>query len=88
MKVISHRNPDFLAIGRAGFSGYFVYGFKDKDVYVLESIHLDNATYVFNSHWKDLSQLSKSEIINSTIPHSRIIHNKKWKMSVGRAIDG
>lgn len=88
MKVISHRNPDFLATDRAGFSGYFVYGFKNKDVYVLESIHLDNATYVFNSHWEDLSQLSKSEIINSNIPHSRIIHNGKWKMSVGRAIDG
>lgn len=88
MQVISRRNPDFLATGRAGFSGYFVYGFKNKDVYVLESIHLDNATYVFNSDWESLSQLSKSQIINSTIPHNRIIHNGKWGVAVGRAIDG
>lgn len=87
MRIISKRNPDFLATGRAGFSGYFVYGFKDKDVYVLESIHLDNATYIFNSEWEKLSQLTKSEIINSTIPHERIIHNGKWSVSVGRAID-
>ncbi|MEH6798167.1 MAG: hypothetical protein V7681_02560 [Halopseudomonas sabulinigri] len=88
MQVISRRNPDFLAIGRAGFSGYFVYGFKKKDVYVLESIHFDNATYVFNSEWESLSQLSKSQIINSELPHSRIIHNGKWDVEVGRAISG
>jgi hypothetical protein len=88
MKVISRRNPDFLATGRAGFSGYFVYGFKKKDVYVLESIHLDNATYVFNSGWESLSQLTKSQIINSNLPHNRIVHNGKWGVAVGRAIDG
>lgn len=87
MRVISRRSPDFLATGRAGFNGYFVYGFKDKDVYVLESIHLDNATYIFNSNWEALSQLTKSEIINSAIPHKRIIHNGKWSVEVGRAID-
>ncbi len=88
MQVISRRKPDFLATGRAGFSGYFVYGFKNTDVYVLESIHFDNATYVFNSDWEALSQLSKSQIINSDLPHSRIIHNGKWSVEVGRAISG
>ncbi|MBA6349490.1 hypothetical protein [Colwellia sp. BRX8-9] len=88
MKVISRKNPDFLATGRAGFSGYFVYGFKDLDVYVLESMELDNATYVFNSEWETISKLTKSQIINSDLPHNRIIHNKKWNFSVGRAISG
>jgi len=88
MKVISRREPDFLATGRAGFSGYFVYGFKDQDVYVLESMELDNATYVFNSQWEAISKLTKSQIINSDLPHNRIIHNKKWNSAVGRAISG
>lgn len=88
MKVISRREPDFLATGRAGFSGYFVYGFKEKDVYVLESMELDNATYVFNSDWEAISKLTKSQIINSELPHQRIIHDKKWNVSVGRAISG
>ena len=88
MRIISRRNPDFLATGRAGFSGYFVYGFENNNIYVLESIHLDNATYVFNSDWESLSKLTKSEIINSNISHTRIIHNKKWSASIGKVIDG
>ncbi len=87
MKIISRRNPDFLATGRGGFSGYFVYGFKSKDKYVLESIHLDNATYVFESNWEDLSQLTKNEIINSNVTHQRIIHNRSWATSIGHAIE-
>ncbi|WP_210441688.1 hypothetical protein [Vibrio crassostreae] len=88
MNIISKRKPDFLATGRAGFSGYFVYGFKNQDVYVLESMALDNATYVFNSEWEAISQLTKSQIINSDLPHQRIIHNKRWRVSVGHAISG
>lgn len=88
MRVISRRKPDFLATGRAGFNGYFVYGFKNESVYVLESIYLDNATYIFKSDWEKLSQLTKSEIIKGKLPHKRIIHNKKWSIEVGRAIGG
>lgn len=88
MKILSRRNPDFLATGRGGFLGYFVYGFESKKKYVLESVHLDNATYVFEDDWESISSLTKNEIINSNLTHQRIIHNKKWAASVGRAIDG
>ncbi|SQD77859.1 hypothetical protein [Moritella yayanosii] len=86
MKAISRHNPDFLASGRGGFSGYFVYGFESKGKYVLESIHLDNATYVFESDWEDVSQLTKNEIINSNIVHERVVHNKMWANVLARAI--
>lgn len=86
MKMISRHNPDFLATGRGGFSGYFVYGFESKGKYVLESIHLDNATYVFESDWENVSQLTKNEIINSNIVHERVIHNKMWTSMLARAI--
>lgn len=86
MQRISRHNPDFLATGRGGFSGYFVYGFESKGIYVLESIHLDNATYVFRSDWEALSQLTKNEIINSNIPHQRIIHNNRWATTLGQTI--
>lgn len=86
MRVISQKEPDFLATGRAGFNGYFVYGFTDKDVYILESIEFGNATYVFNNEWKELSKLTKSQIINSDLPHQRIIHNRIWASSINRAI--
>jgi hypothetical protein len=39
IKTISECNPDFLAVGKGGFTGYFVYGFKSKKIFILESIH-------------------------------------------------
>lgn len=82
MEFISKYNPDFLATGRAGFSGYFVYGFSSKRLYLLESIHLDNATYVFGSNWESLSTLTKNEIINGDVEFKRIIHDKKWERAI------
>lgn len=78
MENITKYQPDFVAMGRAGFSGYFVYGFESKNLFILESIYLDNATYVFGDDWEKLSKLSKSEIINGDQAHERIIHDKKW----------
>lgn len=86
MRVISKLNPNFLATGRAGFSGCFVYEFEGPNVYVLESVYLDNATYIFDSNWEKLSGLTKNEIINGSIPHKRIVHSQRWSVEVGRAI--
>jgi hypothetical protein len=78
MREISKYEPDFLATGRGGYSGYFVYGFTSKNLHFLESIHINNATYVFGDNWKELSSLSKEEIINGKHEHSRVIHDKNW----------
>ncbi len=78
MREISKYEPDFLATGRGGYSGYFVYGFTSKRLHFLESIHLNNATYIFGDNWEDLSSLSKEEIINGEHEHLRVIHDKKW----------
>ncbi|MCO7227738.1 hypothetical protein NH398_00620 [Halomonas sp. CnH100-B] len=78
MQTITSYNPDFLATGRAGFSGYFIYGFASKGIYVLESIYLDNATYIFGDKWEQLSRLTKNQIINGEIEYRRIVHDKKW----------
>lgn len=86
MRVISQKEPDFLATGRAGFNGYFVYGFTNRDVYILESMEFGNATYVFNSEWEEISKLTKNQIINSDLPHQRIIHNRAWALSINHAI--
>ncbi|EGQ8028965.1 hypothetical protein ACR564_004121 [Vibrio vulnificus] len=82
MKTISKFNPDFLATGQGGFSGYFVYGFEKIGVYVLESIYLDNATYVFDDDWEAFSQLTKSEIINGGLAKARIVHDRKWAVAI------
>lgn len=87
--VISHRfetikqaKPDFLALGRAGFHGYVVFGFTEKNLYVLESIYFGNATYVFEENWEQLSQLTKAEILSERLQKDRIIHKNGWDASI------
>ncbi len=75
---VNSYEPDFLAVGRAGFSGYIVFGFGDRSLYVLESIHLGNATYVFGEDWETLSQMTKAEILNQDLQVARLIHNTNW----------
>ncbi|QRX81824.1 hypothetical protein [Glaciimonas sp. PAMC28666] len=86
MSTIAGFQPGFLAIGKGGFNAYFVYGFEDKGIYLLESGYLNNATYVFKQDWEKLSQLTKNEIINGELPHIRIIHDRHWLRNVGRTI--
>lgn len=83
LKLINIYKPDFIATGYAGFNGYFIFGFESKNIYVLESIFLDNATYIFKKDWKILSQLTKAEIINGDLEYERIVHNKVWKRAIG-----
>lgn len=82
MRITGH-NPDFLAVGRGGFLGYFVFGFSRKKIFVMESIELDNATYIFGVNWESLSQLSKSEIISNNLQLERLIHDKRWRSRLG-----
>lgn len=88
MRLLSQYEPDFLATGRGGYSGYFVYGFAKKKAYFLESIHLNNATYVFGHDWEELSSLSKDEIINGEYEHDRIIHDGRWDYKIRQLLKG
>jgi len=75
---INSFNPNFVAIGNLGFHGYVIFGFSNKNLFVLESIHKDNATYVFDKSWQTLSQKTKAEILNQNLHIKRIIHKKGW----------
>lgn len=75
---INKLSPDFVAYGRAGFRGYAVFGFTDKNLYILESMFPNNATYIFEKDWEELSMLSKGEILNQSLHKARIIHTAKW----------
>lgn len=71
--------PSFTAVGQAGFRGYVVFGFPEQGIYVLESMHNGNATYLFGSNWEDLSKLTKAEILNSNLQVDRLIHRDGWQ---------
>lgn len=84
--IISNKVPDFMAIGDQGFYGYVIYGFTKKDIYIFESNQPDNATYVFKGNWQEASMLTKSEILNSNLCESRLIHNKNWESSIDELV--
>lgn len=81
---INNLKPDFTAMGRNGFNGYVVFGFSDKDVYILESAFYGNAIYIFNEDWEKLSQKTKAEIIQNDLQIERITHSGERNNWLGK----
>ena len=72
--------PDLFAVGRAGFSGYLVFGYGE--IHVVESLYYGNATYVFGNDWEELSKLSKAEILHGELHQARIVHREDWEKEI------
>lgn len=86
-ETILKYNPDEIYIGNDYFNGYIVYGFKKKNIYLLESDYINNATYVFNNDWQELSKLTKRELILGNLYYKRLIHNKVWKKGIEKILN-
>lgn len=84
LQTITAFSPEFVAIGQAGFSGYLIFGFSKKNLYVLESLYSGNATYVFEEKWEELSKLTKAEILQGNLQKDRIIHREHWKYHIDK----
>lgn len=84
-KIIQY-NPKFVAVGKSGFSGYIIYGFNKEDKVILEPMEINNATYVLNEDWENISKLTKAEIIKNNLCEKRIIHNKSWSEEIDKVI--
>ncbi len=82
LQTLHNLNPDFSAVGEAGFNGYIVFGFKNKDIYIFESLFYGNATYVFDKDWKELSRKTKAEILDKNLQKERIIHKRGWENEI------
>lgn len=78
IETINEHEPVFVAVGRAGFSGYLVFGFPAKNLFILESTQINNATYVIDNNWEQLSSLTKAEILNNNLHRERVIHRETW----------
>lgn len=84
-KVIKYRiqevnnfTPNFIAVGTSGFTGYWIFGFPNKNIFVLESVYPNNATYILGNNWEQVSQLSKAEILRQDMQIVRIVHRNTW----------
>lgn len=86
LQSINKHEPDFTAIGQGGFSGYVIYGFTSLGLYVLESVAVNNATYVLNSNWEEVSKLSKAEILQNELHERRIIHAPGWYEEIDKLL--
>lgn len=78
LEYINKHGPDFTAVGEAGFHGYIIMGFTDKNLYILESPFYGNATYILENEWEELSKKTKAEIINNDLCKYRLIHKEGW----------
>jgi len=86
LETINKNNPNFFAIGQAGFRGYIIFGFTAKNQYVCESIYTGNATYVFDERWEKLSKMTKAEILDRNLQTDRIIHRVRWYRRIAEII--
>lgn len=82
IELISNHNPNFVAVGNAGFKGYIVFGFPNKPFFILESLHSGNATYVFGQDWELLSQMTKEQILNQNLHQYRFVHLAGWNNQI------
>lgn len=87
-EAIYAKQPDFVAYGRSGFKGYVVFGFTRRNLYILESVVPNNATYVLENDWEAISQLSKAEILSQELHKERIIHFENWQKNFDKIMEG
>jgi len=87
LEVMSEAEPELIAYGNGGFSGYIVFGFKRKNIYILENSYYGNATYVFDQNWEQISQLTKAEILNQNLHIARLIHVEGWEGAIRQLLD-
>lgn len=86
VRFINQFGPDLFAFGTHGFSGYLVFGFQKKGLFLLESIYFGNATYVLGEQWEDIARLSKGEILNNKLHIARIEHRDLWKQQISKIL--
>jgi hypothetical protein len=70
--------PTFTATGHGGFSRYIVHGWEPHGVYLLESMEVNNATYVLKDRWEAVSAMTKAQILHTNSHDSRLIHRQQW----------
>ena len=82
---IGHRAPTLRlsCYSKSGeLAGYVIFGFPEKNLYVLESGFYGNATYVVTDDWEVLSRMTKAELINGDLHQTRVVHLKSWSYEI------
>ena len=78
LEFIEKFRPTNVFQGIGGYSGYLVFEFIERNLYVFDSVMYGNATYIFKGEWREVSKLTKKEVIDNQLAVERIIHNDAW----------
>jgi len=79
-------SPDVIALGTKGFGGYIVFNYPDKKVAVLESLMPNNATYILNENWEEVSKYTKTQVLDNNLHRDRIFHYHNWEQRLEQYI--
>lgn len=85
-KVLEEYSPDEMYEGLDSYVGYVVFYYKSKGLYVFDSIMYGQATYVFDRDWKEVSKLTKKQIIDGGLAKARLIHSKSWRNEIDKLL--
>ncbi len=85
-EFIHDLNPSYRVLGSQNFYGYVVYAFEDENLFVFECNSINNATYFFKGDWKEVSQLSKTQILTGNLQYARVFHTENWREKVEKLI--
>lgn len=75
-----------IAIGTQEFRGYIV--FMHGKYAILESLMPNNATYILQKNWQDVSKLTKTEVLSKKIYIDRIYHYSTWENKIKKYLNG
>lgn len=84
IEFIESFNPDEIYEGKGSYTGYLVFSFKKKNLFIFDSIMYGQATYVFKDSWEKVSKLTKKQIIENELAEERIIHSPSWNKEISR----
>lgn len=76
---INSFKPNSIRQGVGGYTGYLIFEFEDKNLFIFDSILYGDAMYIFKDDWVTVSKLTKKQIVQNNLAEERIIHNKLWK---------
>ncbi len=86
IKKLLETSDDTVAVGKAEFRGYIAFTYSKKNIAVLESLMPNNATYVLDKNWQEISKMTKTEIINNKSYIERIYHYSDWEQRIEKCI--
>ena len=87
LNLLKNYNPDIRGKGPDGFRGYIVFGFSELNIVILETMYVDNATYVFSKEkYEEIIFKSKVDILNKKLHLHRVLHGNQWENRIKKIL--